>query len=212
MQDSSFTSVLQSLVSVLQSERSFKNIKLDLVTSTLKFSKDFLVRWIKIQGLKDKPTWSGCLVILLLILLISTLCIVYGQDSVKNPTPGIILAAGSCSGAFSCIWHHYRTSRTIPWGQTFLLPISSLCFQDLFPLWCLSPANALYILIMCLKFALACKLCRGSLWKNSTPTQENHVESKKALGIVFWINKTHLLMEKALANSLQIMGNGNVGF
>lgn len=56
MQDSSFTSVLQSLVSVLQSERSFKNIKLDLVTSTLKFSKDFLVRWIKIQGLKDKPT------------------------------------------------------------------------------------------------------------------------------------------------------------
>lgn len=122
MQDSRFTSVLWSLVSILESERSFKNIKLDLVAPTLKSSKDFLVLQIKIQGLDKNPKWPGCLIILLFIFLPPFCALCYEQDSEKNPTE-VFLAAGSCRfGAFSCIWYHCRLPLIIPCGQTFFLP------------------------------------------------------------------------------------------
>lgn len=52
IQNPSFTSVLQSFVSILESETALKTIKVVLVTPTLKSSKGFLVLQIKSQGLR----------------------------------------------------------------------------------------------------------------------------------------------------------------
>lgn len=123
LQDPSFASVLQSLISLLKSERSFKNIRLDLVIPILKSSRDFLVLWIKIKCLNENSMWQGCRIILYSSPP-SPLCVLcYGQDSAEDPMTGVTLVASSCrAGSFSFKWHHYRPPPIIPHGQTFLLP------------------------------------------------------------------------------------------
>lgn len=140
IQDSRFTSVLWSLVSILESERSLKNIKLDLVTPTLQSSKDFLVLQIKNQGLdKNQKLPDNSFT----YLPTPILCIVLWTRFCKESYWGHLGCRVVPSPAYDIIIDHHWSYHVV---KPLFYPVSSLCFQDLFPLWCLSPAHALLYL------------------------------------------------------------------